>query len=106
MCLLSVWRGVRLLSTKQGPGCVVSGGGVDPHCVFARFARGDSRPASIVLETDTVLAFHDVAPVGPTHILLIPKTLPVASVHEDVATRHPEVGGVVVMMMNAMMVMR
>ncbi len=30
-------------------------------------------PASIVYEDDQCLAFHDVAPQAPTHVLVIPK---------------------------------
>ena len=30
-------------------------------------------PADIVFETDSVLAFRDIAPQAPTHILIIPK---------------------------------
>ena len=30
-------------------------------------------PAKIVCETEEVLAFHDIAPQAPTHILIIPK---------------------------------
>jgi histidine triad (HIT) family protein len=30
-------------------------------------------PARIVYEDDTVIAFHDIAPQAPTHVLLIPK---------------------------------
>ena len=30
-------------------------------------------PADIVYETDTVLAFRDIAPQAPVHILVIPK---------------------------------
>ena len=30
-------------------------------------------PAEIVYETDTVLAFHDINPQAPIHILIIPK---------------------------------
>lgn len=30
-------------------------------------------PATIVYETDTVLAFKDIAPVVPVHILVVPK---------------------------------
>jgi len=30
-------------------------------------------PADIVYETDTVLAFRDIDPQAPTHILIIPK---------------------------------
>ena len=42
-------------------------------CIFCRIAAGDI-PSNKVYEDDTVLAFHDLAPQAPTHILLIPKT--------------------------------
>ena len=35
-------------------------------------------PAKIIFEDDRCLAFHDVAPQAPTHVLLIPKK-PIAS---------------------------
>lgn len=35
-------------------------------------------PANIVYEDDECLAFHDVNPQAPTHILVVPKT-PIAS---------------------------
>jgi histidine triad (HIT) family protein len=30
-------------------------------------------PAKIVYEDDLVLAFHDIKPVAPTHVLVVPK---------------------------------
>ncbi len=44
----------------------------DPSNVFARILRGEI-PARKVYEDDHVLAFHDVHPQAPTHILVIPK---------------------------------
>jgi histidine triad (HIT) family protein len=41
-------------------------------CLFCRIAAREI-PASIVYEDDRVLAFNDVNPQGPTHVLLIPK---------------------------------
>ena len=38
-------------------------------------------PADIVYETDTVLAFRDIAPQAPVHVLVIPKK-PVVSLAE------------------------
>ncbi len=32
-------------------------------------------PAAIVYEDDSVLAFHDINPQAPTHILIVPKKL-------------------------------
>lgn len=42
------------------------------ECLFCRIVRGDI-PATRVAETEHVLAFRDVQPVAPTHVLLIPK---------------------------------
>lgn len=41
-------------------------------CVFCRIIRREI-PANIVLETEKVMAFHDINPEAPTHVLLIPK---------------------------------
>ena len=41
-------------------------------CLFCRIVRGEI-PARKVYEDDLVLAFHDIQPVAPVHILLIPK---------------------------------
>jgi len=41
-------------------------------CLFCRIARKDI-PASIVYEDERVLAFNDINPQGPTHVLVIPK---------------------------------
>lgn len=41
-------------------------------CIFCRIANGDI-PARIVLSDDQIVAFHDVAPKAPTHVLLIPR---------------------------------
>jgi histidine triad (HIT) family protein len=44
----------------------------DPNNVFARIVRGEI-PSKKVLETEHTLAFHDVRPQAPTHVLVIPK---------------------------------
>ena len=44
----------------------------DENNVFARIIRKEI-PAKIVYEDDDVLAFEDVAPAAPVHILVIPK---------------------------------
>lgn len=41
-------------------------------CLFCRIAAG-SLPATRVYDDELVLAIRDIAPVAPTHILLIPK---------------------------------
>lgn len=40
--------------------------------LFLKIVRKEI-PADIVYETETVLAFKDIAPQAPTHILIIPK---------------------------------
>jgi histidine triad (HIT) family protein len=48
--------------------------------IFARIIRGEI-PARIVHDDDRCLAFHDVAPQAPVHVLVIPKR-PIASLSE------------------------
>ncbi|HET8769918.1 MAG TPA: histidine triad nucleotide-binding protein [Gemmatimonadaceae bacterium] len=42
-------------------------------CLFCKIARGEI-PAKKVAETDQCLAFRDIAPQAPVHVLVIPKT--------------------------------
>ena len=44
----------------------------DDSNVFARILRGEL-PSKKVYEDDHVLAFHDINPLAPVHILVIPK---------------------------------
>lgn len=42
------------------------------NCIFCKIADR-SIPAKIVFENDNILAFEDLHPQAPTHILIIPK---------------------------------
>ena len=42
-------------------------------CIFCKIAAGEI-PSTKVYEDELVLAFRDIAPQAPTHILVIPKT--------------------------------
>jgi histidine triad (HIT) family protein len=44
----------------------------DKGNIFARILSGEL-PSKKVYEDDHVLAFHDIKPLAPTHILVIPK---------------------------------
>lgn len=44
----------------------------DPNNIFARILRGEL-PCKKVHETPHTLAFHDINPLAPTHVLVIPK---------------------------------
>lgn len=54
-----------------------------PDTIFGKIIRGEV-PAKIVHDDDRCLAFHDVTPQAPVHVLVIPKK-PIASL-ADVTT--------------------
>lgn len=41
-------------------------------CIFCRIASG-ALPAKVLFEEDDLLAFHDVNPQAPHHVLVIPR---------------------------------
>jgi histidine triad (HIT) family protein len=41
-------------------------------CLFCRIVGGEI-PATVVRETDRTVAFRDIAPQAPTHVLVIPR---------------------------------
>ncbi len=41
-------------------------------CIFCKLANGEI-PTELVYENDKVVAFRDVNPVAPVHILVVPK---------------------------------
>jgi histidine triad (HIT) family protein len=46
--------------------------GVSKDCLFCKIVAGQI-PATVVHETDRTLAFRDIAPKAPVHVLVIPK---------------------------------
>jgi diadenosine tetraphosphate (Ap4A) HIT family hydrolase len=44
----------------------------DENNIFAKILRGEL-PAKTVLETEHSLAFHDINPLAPVHVLVIPR---------------------------------
>ncbi len=44
----------------------------DPNCLFCKIVAG-TIPSRKAHEDDEILAFHDIAPWAPVHLLLIPK---------------------------------
>jgi histidine triad (HIT) family protein len=61
--------------------------------IFGRIIRREI-PARIEFEDDLCLAFHDVAPQAPVHVLVIPKK-PIASLAEAAASDGPLLGHLV-----------
>lgn len=45
----------------------------DKDNIFAKIIKGQL-PAKIVYEDDKIIAFHDIHPVAPTHVLVLPKS--------------------------------
>ena len=56
-------------------------------CLFCKFVRGDITP-DVVAETADSLAFRDINPQAPTHVLVIPKRHVANAV--ELATSSPE----------------
>jgi len=46
---------------------------VTDDCLFCKIVAGDI-PAEIVHESDTTIAFRDLHPQAPTHVLVIPRS--------------------------------
>jgi histidine triad (HIT) family protein len=61
------------------------------QCLFCRIGRGEI-PATIVAETADCLAFRDITPQAPVHVLVIPRTH-VRSLNEAAGT--PLVGAII-----------
>jgi histidine triad (HIT) family protein len=62
----------------------------DPNCVFCKILVGQI-PAAKVYEDEEILAFKDIAPWAPVHLLLIPK-LHIATM-ADVGAQHQDMLG-------------
>jgi histidine triad (HIT) family protein len=46
--------------------------GSDPHCIFCRIIAS-ALPSKKAFEDTELLAFHDINPWAPVHVLIIPK---------------------------------
>lgn len=53
----------------------------EARSIFSRIIDREI-PASVVAETETLIAFHDVAPQAPVHVLVVPKTSAYTNVTE------------------------
>ncbi|WP_457567866.1 histidine triad nucleotide-binding protein [Desulfurobacterium sp.] len=59
-------------------------------CIFCKIVNGEI-PAKIVYEDEKVMAFHDINPQAPVHILIIPKEhIPTIN---DLEEKHKELIG-------------
>jgi histidine triad (HIT) family protein len=44
----------------------------ESDCLFCKIVAGDI-PADVIYESDTAIAFRDINPQAPTHVLIIPR---------------------------------
>lgn len=45
---------------------------MEKDCIFCKIIKGEI-PSTKVYEDDTVIAFNDINPIAPIHILVVPK---------------------------------
>lgn len=64
----------------------------DPQNVFARILRGEL-PCRRVHEDEFALAFHDIAPQAPLHVLVIPKGAYVSAADFHATAPEAEIAG-------------
>ena len=62
----------------------------DPDCLFCKIIAGEI-PADIVFENDNAVAFRDINPQAPTHVLIIPRQH-IATINDVEAEHAAEVG--------------
>ena len=66
----------------------------DDQNIFARILRGEI-PSRRVFENEWAVAFHDIAPQAPTHVLVIPRAPFVSFADFSAHATDAEIGGFV-----------
>lgn len=61
------------------------------HCIFCKIARGEL-PAKVVYTDDEIVAFRDINPAAPTHVLIIPRQHVAASLNDVTPENAPLMG--------------
>ena len=69
-------------------------GPYDDNNIFARILRGEI-PCRKVFENDHALAFHDINPLAPTHILVIPKGHYISAADFSALASDAEIAGLI-----------
>ena len=62
----------------------------DPNCIFCKIVAGQI-PSKKAYEDEEILAFHDIHPWAPVHILIIPK-VHVATLYDATAAHQAALG--------------
>ncbi|PJF37189.1 MAG: histidine triad nucleotide-binding protein [Candidatus Thermofonsia Clade 1 bacterium] len=59
-------------------------------CIFCQIIRGEA-PATMLYQDERAVAFRDIAPIAPVHVLIVPR-LHIASAAEVTAEHAPLIG--------------
>ena len=62
----------------------------ESDCLFCKILAGDI-PADVIYESDSAIAFRDLNPQAPTHVLIIPRQH--VSTINDIGEEHHEILG-------------
>ena len=62
----------------------------DANCIFCKIVRGEI-PAQKIYDDAEVMAFHDIRPQAPVHLLIVPKAH-IASLYEAEAAHQSALG--------------
>lgn len=71
---------------------------MDKECIFCRIVAGEV-PSDIVYQDENFLAFRDISPQAPVHVLIIPKTH-IASLDELTDGQQELVGRLIIIAKN------
>jgi histidine triad (HIT) family protein len=77
--------------TTPESGMTSIGSAFDESCLFCRIAAGQI-PATVVRDSEEFLAFRDINPQAPVHVLVIPKAHGFQDAAE-LAAKNPELAG-------------
>jgi histidine triad (HIT) family protein len=65
-------------------------GTTEPNCIFCKIVRGEI-PAKKIYDDAEVMAFHDIRPQAPVHLLIVPK-VHIATLYEAEAAHQSALG--------------
>jgi histidine triad (HIT) family protein len=65
-------------------------GTTEPNCIFCKIVRGEI-PAKKIYDDAEVIAFHDIRPQAPVHLLVVPKAH-IATLYDAAAAHQAALG--------------
>lgn len=74
-CISYVYQSLVLITTLepiQSTGVIICWESILDDCIFCKIAA-KTIPTPLIYEDDEVIAFHDIHPAAPVHLLIVPK---------------------------------